>query len=172
MNPLTLYIRWCRGTESNRRHEDFQSSALPTELPRLIVFAGFGLVQAKLAKLSQRPYPVNWIPPDLISPEILYFFDIILKTRLVLTHLSPTVTSMLVLTRKIGESLAINDNVRITVLEVKGKTVRLGIEAPDDIKVYRQEILVKILEENRQAASAGKFDPSQVGRWAKDRLQS
>ena len=78
---------------------------------------------------------------------------------------------MLVLTRKIGESLAINENIRITVLEVKGKTVRLGIEAPDDIKVYRQEVLVKILEENKQAA-AGKFDPSQVGRWARDQLQS
>lgn len=79
---------------------------------------------------------------------------------------------MLVLTRKIGESLAINENVRITVLEVKGKTVRLGIEAPDHIKIHRQEILVKILEENRQAASTRKFDPSQVGRWAKDQLQS
>ncbi len=79
---------------------------------------------------------------------------------------------MLVLTRKIGESLAINENVRITVLEVKGKTVRLGIEAPDDVKIHRQEVLVKILEENRQAAATGKFDPSQVGRWAKDQLQS
>ncbi|MDH5761428.1 MAG: carbon storage regulator CsrA [Nitrospinota bacterium] len=79
---------------------------------------------------------------------------------------------MLVLTRKIGESIAINDNIRITVLEVKGKTVRLGIEAPGDVKVHRQEILVKILEENRQAAAAGSFDPSLVGRWAKDQLQS
>jgi len=132
----------------------------------------FGLVQAKLAKLSQRPYPVNWIPPDLISPEILEFFDIILRTALVRTHLSPTAATVLVLTRKIGESLAINENVRITVLEVKGKTVRLGIEAPADIKVYRQEVLVKILEENKQAAAARKFDPSQVGQWAKDQLQS
>ena len=79
---------------------------------------------------------------------------------------------MLVLTRKIGESLAINDNIRITVLEVKGKTVRLGIEAPEDVKVYRQEVLVNILKENKEAATAGKFDPSQVGRWAKDQLQS
>jgi carbon storage regulator len=129
-------------------------------------------MQAKLAKLSQRPYPVNRIPPNLISPEILDFFDIILKTTLARTHLSQTAIIMLVLTRKIGESLAINENIRITVLEVKGKTVRLGIEAPDDIKVYRQEVLVKILEENKQAAAAGKFDPSQVGRWAKDQLQS
>jgi len=49
--------------------------------------------------------------------------------------------------------------------------VRLGIEAPGDVKVYRQEVLVKILEENKQAAAIGKFDPSQVGRWAKDQLQ-
>lgn len=79
---------------------------------------------------------------------------------------------MLVLTRKTGESLAINDNIRVTVLEVKGKTVRLGIEAPNDVKVYRQEVLVNILKENQQAAAAGKFDPSQVGRWARDQLQS
>ena len=79
---------------------------------------------------------------------------------------------MLVLTRKIGESLAINDNIRITVLEVKGKTVRLGIEAPNDVKIYRQEILVNILKENQQAAAAGTFDPSQVGRWANDQLHS
>jgi carbon storage regulator len=78
---------------------------------------------------------------------------------------------MLVLTRKIGESLAINENIRITVLEVKGKTVRLGIEAPDDIKVFREEIFLKIQEENRQAAAAA-FDPSQVGRWTRDQLQS
>jgi carbon storage regulator len=129
-------------------------------------------MQTKVAKLSQRPYPVNRIPPDRISPEILEFFDIILRETLVRIHPSPTAAPMLVLTRKIGESLAINDDVRITVLEVKGKTVRLGIEAPADVKVYRQEILVKILEENKQAATAGKFDPSLVGRWAKDQLQS
>ena len=79
---------------------------------------------------------------------------------------------MLVLSRKIGESLAINENIRVTVLEVKGKTVRLGIEAPSDVKVYRQEVLVNILKENRQAAAAGKFDPSQVGRWNQDQLRS
>lgn len=77
---------------------------------------------------------------------------------------------MLVLTRKIGESLAINDNIRITVLEVKGKTVRLGIEAPNEVKVHRQELLVKILEENRQAAVAATFDASQVGQWTRNQL--
>lgn len=79
---------------------------------------------------------------------------------------------MLVLTRKIGESLAINENIRVTVLEVKGKTVRLGIEAPHDVKVYRQEVLVNILKENKQAAAAGTFDPSQLGQWTRDQLQS
>jgi carbon storage regulator len=128
-------------------------------------------MQAKLAKLAQRPYPVNWIPLERISSEILDFFDIILQITLVRAHLSPTVATMLVLTRKIGESLAIGENVRITVLEMKGKTVRLGIEAPADTKVHRQEILVKILKENRQAATAGTFDPSQVGQWAKDQLR-
>ncbi len=136
-----------------------------------MLVAGFYLVQAKLAKLSQSPEPVKWIPRNRFSPEILDFFDIILQTMRVRTHLSPTAPTMLVLTRKIGESLAINENVRITVLEVKGKTVRLGIEAPDDIKVFREEIFLKIQEENRQAAAAA-FDPSQVGRWTRDQLQS
>ena len=129
-------------------------------------------MQAKLAKLAQSPYPVNWIPRELISPEILDFFDIILRQMQVRTHLSPTVPLMLVLTRKIGESLAINDDIRITVLEMKGKTVRLGIEAPADVKVYRQEVLVNILKENQQAAATGKLDPSQVGRWTRDQLRS
>ena len=133
--------------------------------------ADIRLGASEVSEIIIKTLPCQSDSPILISPEILDFFDIILKTTLVRTHLSPTVITMLVLTRKIGESLAINENIRITVLEVKGKTVRLGIEAPDDIKVYRQEVLVKILEENKQAA-AGKFDPSQVGRWAKDQLQS
>ena len=68
--------------------------------------------------------------PGLHFTEILDFFDIIPKTTLVRTHLSQTATTMLVLTRKIGESLAINENIRITVLEVKGKTVRLSTGGP------------------------------------------
>lgn len=79
---------------------------------------------------------------------------------------------MLVLTRKIGESLAINENITITVLEIKGKTVRLGIEAPRDTKIFREEIFLKIQAENREAAATAKFDPSQVGRWTKDQLPS
>ena len=79
---------------------------------------------------------------------------------------------MLVLTRKTGERIAIGDNIKITVLEIKGDTVRLGIEAPRETQVYREEIFLKIQEENRLAATAAPFDPAQVSRWTRDRLSS
>ena len=59
---------------------------------------------------------------------------------------------MLVLTRKPGERLVIGDNIVITVVEVKGDNIRLGIEAPREVKVYRGEIYEAIVAENRQAA--------------------
>jgi carbon storage regulator len=59
---------------------------------------------------------------------------------------------MLVLTRKSGERLMIGDDVMITVLDVGRGQVRLGIKAPDRFKVYREEIYVKLIEENRHAA--------------------
>lgn len=54
---------------------------------------------------------------------------------------------MLILTRKPNESLIIKDDIKITVLGVKGHQVRLGIEAPNDIAVHRQEIYLKIQQE-------------------------
>ncbi|MDP6712126.1 MAG: carbon storage regulator CsrA [Nitrospinaceae bacterium] len=67
---------------------------------------------------------------------------------------------MLVLTRKVGESIKINDNVKITVIEVKGKNIRFGIEAPKTTKIYREEVFLKIKEENKIAASTpAEFDP-------------
>lgn len=54
---------------------------------------------------------------------------------------------MLVLSRKPGESLIIGDEVRITVLSISGKQVRIGIEAPNDIAVHREEIYNKIANE-------------------------
>lgn len=59
---------------------------------------------------------------------------------------------MLVLTRKPGERLVISDNIVITVVEVKGDNIRIGIEAPRDVKVFRGEIYDAIVAENRQAA--------------------
>lgn len=65
---------------------------------------------------------------------------------------------MLILTRKVGESIAIGDDVIIKILDVKGKQVRLGIQAPTHTAVHRQEIHERIQEENREAAGAGLMD--------------
>ena len=54
---------------------------------------------------------------------------------------------MLILTRRISESVIIGDNVKITVLGVKGNQVRLGIDAPKDVSVHREEIYQRIQQE-------------------------
>lgn len=59
---------------------------------------------------------------------------------------------MLILTRKIGESITIGDKIKVSVMEIKGRQVRLGIEAPADTMVHREEVYQKILEENKLAA--------------------
>jgi carbon storage regulator len=58
---------------------------------------------------------------------------------------------MLVLTRKLGENIRIGDSVKITVLEVRSGQVKLGIEAPPEVKVHREEIYARIQEEHRRA---------------------
>jgi len=60
---------------------------------------------------------------------------------------------MLVLTRKKGQSLFIGDQICVTVLEVSGDSIRLGIEAPATVAVYRSEIYRAIQEENRSAVA-------------------
>jgi flagellar assembly factor FliW len=60
---------------------------------------------------------------------------------------------MLILTRKIGESILVGDNIRLVVLEIRGRQIRLGIEAPADIVVLREEIAQRLADENRRAAS-------------------
>ena len=60
---------------------------------------------------------------------------------------------MLVLTRKLGESIAIDDHIKIRVVQIKGKQVRLGIEAPKDTKIHREEVYLAIQEQNQQSAS-------------------
>ena len=55
---------------------------------------------------------------------------------------------MLILTRRVGESIMIGDNVTVTVLGVKGNQVRIGVNAPKDVAVHREEIYEKIRAEN------------------------
>ncbi|VAX20770.1 Carbon storage regulator [hydrothermal vent metagenome] len=61
---------------------------------------------------------------------------------------------MLVLTRKPGESVTIGDDIKITVIDVKGRQVRIGISAPREMTIHREEIYAKIHEENLKAAFA------------------
>jgi carbon storage regulator len=57
---------------------------------------------------------------------------------------------VLILTRRIGEKIVIGDNVTITVLGVKGNQIRVGIEAPRDVPVHREEIYQRILKERAE----------------------
>ena len=59
---------------------------------------------------------------------------------------------MLILTRKSGESITIGDDVKVMVVEVKGKQVRIGIDAPRSYTIHREEVYISIQEENRRAA--------------------
>ena len=61
---------------------------------------------------------------------------------------------MLVLTRKLGESIAIDDHIKIVVVQIKGKQVRLGIQAPKETKIHREEVYAAIQDQNKEAAHA------------------
>lgn len=60
---------------------------------------------------------------------------------------------MLALSRKKGEALIINNDVELTVLEVKGEQVKLGINAPKDVSIYRKEVYDQIQEANKEASN-------------------
>ncbi|MDF1543641.1 MAG: carbon storage regulator CsrA [bacterium] len=77
---------------------------------------------------------------------------------------------MLILTRRLGESITIGDSIRVSVLGVSGRQVRIGIDAPSDVVVHREEVYVRIQEENRKAAQVMKKDLSSVVNLIKDKI--
>ena len=60
---------------------------------------------------------------------------------------------MLALSRKKGEALMINNDIEITILEVKGEQVKIGISAPKQVPVYRKEVYIEIQEANKEASN-------------------
>ena len=65
---------------------------------------------------------------------------------------------MLALSRKKNEALIINNNIEITILEIKGEQVKLGISAPNEVPVYRKEVYIQIQEANKEAINVDGFE--------------
>lgn len=65
---------------------------------------------------------------------------------------------MLALARKVNESIVIGNDVEVTVLEIKGDQIKIGVSAPKNVPIYRKELYVQIQEENRKAVA--EVDPS------------
>lgn len=58
---------------------------------------------------------------------------------------------MLILTRRPGESIYLGDDIKITVLSVQGKQIKVGLEVPEDMPVYREEVYLRVQEQNKMA---------------------
>ena len=68
---------------------------------------------------------------------------------------------MLALTRKKGESLMVNNDIEITVLEIRGDQVKIGIQAPKNVPIYRKEVYLQIQKENEESVVATSLDELQ-----------
>ncbi|KAA3615502.1 MAG: carbon storage regulator [Calditrichaeota bacterium] len=69
---------------------------------------------------------------------------------------------MLVLTRRLGETIVIGDDITIKIVDIHGKQIRIGIEAPKEVSVYRGEIYERIMQENKAAAEAANVQNEDV----------
>ena len=78
-------------------------------------------------------------------------------------------STMLVLSRQRDESIIIGDNIVVTIVDVRGDKVRLGIEAPREVSVHRREVYEAIQRENREASKIQLDDARQIGRAPGDR---
>lgn len=74
---------------------------------------------------------------------------------------------MLILTRKPGESITIGDDIKIQVIEIKGKQVRLGIDAPKSYIIHREEVYIRIQDENKRAAEKSPVSLKNIARFLK-----
>ncbi len=61
---------------------------------------------------------------------------------------------MLILSRKVGEAVVVTEKVTVRLLEIKGGQIKLGVEAPSDMAIHREEVFLRIVEENKKAASS------------------
>ena len=61
---------------------------------------------------------------------------------------------MLALTRKKGEALVLNNNIEVTILEIRGDQVKIGVSAPKEVPIYRKEVYMQIQEANKEAVNA------------------
>ena len=68
---------------------------------------------------------------------------------------------MLALSRKKNEALIINNNIEITILEIKGEQVKIGISAPKEVPIYRKEVYIQIQEANKEAMAADSLESLQ-----------
>ncbi len=79
---------------------------------------------------------------------------------------------MLILTRRPGESIHLGDKIKITVLGVQGKQIKIGLEVPQEMPVYREEVYLRVLEQNRLALEANQQDVLAVAAlWRKNKSE-
>lgn len=69
---------------------------------------------------------------------------------------------MLILSRKVNEKISIGENITLTIIDVRGDQVKVGVEAPKDVKVFRQEVFDAIQKENKEAASTSDVTKTQL----------